>query len=208
MIVNLQVAGFYKAFLKNGPENMVTFKGPVDIGTEAFIENNFKDLKLQEGTSIGSRAFMKNKLTELTIPPVKRIGQSAFQENKLTTLILESVTSIEEYAFFENQLTKVLIPKTVKTIEEYAFGKNPGLRTFAFVNSPNESTANVEIIQNPNNEKITVEERAFPKAIMEVIGNEESIELYIESDLELEHIVLTPSGGLGFGFPLAWEDLG
>ncbi len=107
-------------------------------GTEVTIpqtvDHNDIDYKV---TAIGYRAFHNKQLTELTFSGqsnVTRIGQDAFWgeknpsndfRNQLGSVVIpNSVTSLEQRAFGTCGLTSVNIPENITRIERWTFGNN------------------------------------------------------------------------------------
>lgn len=127
-----------------------SYKGkPVTkIADGGFSNNNIENITLPNSiTCIGAGAFCGTNLTTITIPDwVEIIEEYAFIENNFNTLTIpNSVKRIGEYAFAKNsnlsnvnlgdgiscidvgtfcgceQLTAIVIPKNIRTIEDYAF---------------------------------------------------------------------------------------
>lgn len=73
-------------------------------------------------------AFYKNEITELNIPnSVIKIGNGAFEENfYITELVIgNSVEEIGAKAFHDLELNTIKIPRSIKSIGEYAFSLWP-----------------------------------------------------------------------------------
>ena len=111
-----------ESFTYTETETAVTITGFVGKETVVIIpaEINGKPV-----TKIGTSAFQaKTKITSVTIPAsVTEIATSAFRAcSGLTEVVLnEGLTKIGQFAFNGAKLARVVLPSTVKTIEQYAF---------------------------------------------------------------------------------------
>jgi len=103
-------------------------------GTEVTIPPTVTDQGTDyQVTAIGQRAFFNKQLTKLTFSGesnVTRIGQDAFWgvrdlKNQLDSVIIpNSVTSLEQRAFGTCGLTSVKIPENITRLEKWVFAAN------------------------------------------------------------------------------------
>lgn len=73
---------------------------------------------------IGEQAFRDNNLTGLNTQHIDQIKKEAFANNQMTSLTLGPVTEIAEGAFSYNDLTRVTVPITVQNFGVHVFIAN------------------------------------------------------------------------------------
>ena len=111
-------------------------KSVISIGNSAFADcTNLSNITIHDTlTSLGTKAFYKSGITSLQIPDgcITNIGSETFLEcsSLINVEIGNGVTSIGASAFRKcKQLTSVTLPMTIETLDIYAFGENPQLKT-------------------------------------------------------------------------------
>ncbi len=117
-----------RAFMRSAVEN-VQLSGNVKVIPEGlFYESNLKSLEIPQGvTEIGEWAFRMNpNLTDVTIAgSVKTIGKEAFDHCNIDRLLLgEGIEVIGNGAFYGLEVENLTLPKSVKSIGQYAFNNN------------------------------------------------------------------------------------
>jgi len=89
----------------------------------AYLYKNIDNIVIGEGvTYVGKMAFCGFEAKTITLPStVVELGESCFEKNKITSIDLKNVVTIRKQALDYTDITSVVIPSTVKIIDDYAF---------------------------------------------------------------------------------------
>ena len=120
-VTSIEAEAFSKCYLlKNVEIPNVTY-----IGKSALEACDFTKIDVPKVTFIDEYAFKHcENLTTINIPNVKTIGKSAFDFAGLTSITLpNTLETIEEGVFHQCKFEEIIIPKSVKSINYYAFAR-------------------------------------------------------------------------------------
>ena len=108
----------------------------LSISDYAFAHGALSQLTLpNQLQKIGHQAFFDNQIAgDLALPQALiSLGERAFKSNRLTGLTFrgQQLEVLSEYSFQDNQLSRVLIPLSIREIQEGVFADNAGPEAYA-----------------------------------------------------------------------------